>query len=279
MRTSEEHSQKWVYHLSQAKSHCHSLRKITMVKVAKAIEERKWTQTKAAEFLGVNQPRISDLMRGKVEKFTLDALVEMLFALDKPVRITTEQERDWGLSNAHPATNSELEDAIDFFANAIRLDPTDILSLSRRAAAYERLGKYDLAIGDYTRCIELAPEEPLWQEARASTFMSAGEYKAALKDFNELEERFPEMNIYQNRGLLYMSMGDYPNALKDCSKAIELEPKRPGPHFNRAVLHERTGNIEAALVDYQNTLAADPTYKSAQQRIDTLTKQQAEDKQ
>lgn len=278
MTTHKESSEKWVYHLSQAKSHCYNLRQNTMVKVAKAIEERNWTQTKAADFLGVNQPRISDLIRGKVEKFTLDALVEMLFALDKPVRITTEQEREWGLSNAHPATNSELEDSIEFFTNAIRLDPTDILSLSRRAGAYEQLGKYDLAIGDYTRCVELAPDQFSWRHARATTFKSAGEYKAALQDFNELEERFPEMNIYQNRGLLYMTMGDYPNALKDCSKAIALEPKRPGPHFNRALLHERMGNIEAALVDYQNTLVADPTYKTAQQRIDALSKPQAESK-
>lgn len=47
-----------------------------------AIEERirqhGWTQTAAAEILHVNQPRVSDLKNGKLHKFSLDALVNML---------------------------------------------------------------------------------------------------------------------------------------------------------------------------------------------------------
>lgn len=42
------------------------------------IEKRKLTQTEAAELLEVNQPRISDLVRGKIERFTIDMLVNML---------------------------------------------------------------------------------------------------------------------------------------------------------------------------------------------------------
>lgn len=42
------------------------------------IRSEPWTQVQAAERLGVTQPRISDLMRGKISVFSLDALVEML---------------------------------------------------------------------------------------------------------------------------------------------------------------------------------------------------------
>lgn len=41
------------------------------------IERRSLTQSRAATLLGVTQPRISDLMRGKLELFSLDTLVEM----------------------------------------------------------------------------------------------------------------------------------------------------------------------------------------------------------
>ena len=42
-------------------------------------EVRAWglTQVLAAERLGVTQPRLSDLLRGKIDKFGLDALVEL----------------------------------------------------------------------------------------------------------------------------------------------------------------------------------------------------------
>lgn len=36
------------------------------------------TQAEAARRFGVTQPRINDLLRGKIEKFSLDALVNML---------------------------------------------------------------------------------------------------------------------------------------------------------------------------------------------------------
>jgi predicted XRE-type DNA-binding protein len=42
------------------------------------IESQKWTQTEAAEKLGVKQSRISDLMNSKIEKFTIDAMFDML---------------------------------------------------------------------------------------------------------------------------------------------------------------------------------------------------------
>lgn len=42
------------------------------------IENQSWTQKEAAEHLGVSQPRVSDLCKGKIDKFTLDALFSML---------------------------------------------------------------------------------------------------------------------------------------------------------------------------------------------------------
>ncbi len=42
------------------------------------IEQQGWTQKEAAEKLGVTQPRISDVVNGKIDKFTLDILFSML---------------------------------------------------------------------------------------------------------------------------------------------------------------------------------------------------------
>lgn len=56
----------------------------------KYIKSAKWTQTEAAAHLGVTQPRISDLRRGKLSQFGLDHLVNMLaragLAIDIRVR-------------------------------------------------------------------------------------------------------------------------------------------------------------------------------------------------
>jgi predicted XRE-type DNA-binding protein len=54
------------------------LRAMLMVELEKYIQAKHFTQKRAAERLGVTQPRISDLMRGKIELFSVDTLITML---------------------------------------------------------------------------------------------------------------------------------------------------------------------------------------------------------
>lgn len=49
------------------------------------------TQAEAAKTLGVTQPRISDLMRGKIDVFSLDTLVNMLAAAE--IRLAMRLEK------------------------------------------------------------------------------------------------------------------------------------------------------------------------------------------
>ena len=49
-----------------------------MVEVRKLIEERGLIQGEAAKLMGVTQPRISDLVRGKIDLFSIEALVGVL---------------------------------------------------------------------------------------------------------------------------------------------------------------------------------------------------------
>lgn len=53
------------------------------------VREQGWTQQEAAARLGTTQPRISDLMRGKLSVFSIDALVRLLTAAGVEVEIHT----------------------------------------------------------------------------------------------------------------------------------------------------------------------------------------------
>lgn len=57
------------------------------------IAERGLTQKAAAKALGVTQPRVSDLVRGRIELFSIDTLVEMLTRFDVAVTVTTKRRR------------------------------------------------------------------------------------------------------------------------------------------------------------------------------------------
>lgn len=51
------------------------------------IEKGKWTQPEVAKMLGITRPRVSDLMRGQLSKFSLDALLSYLDRMGEEVRI------------------------------------------------------------------------------------------------------------------------------------------------------------------------------------------------
>lgn len=52
-----------------------------MQKIAAIVAENGWTQAEAARRCGVTQPRMNDLLRGRVSRFSLDALVNLATAI------------------------------------------------------------------------------------------------------------------------------------------------------------------------------------------------------
>ena len=64
--------------------------------IARLIHERELTQAQAAELLGIDQPKISALVRGRLSGFTLDRLLRFLTELDCDVEITVRPAKRKG---------------------------------------------------------------------------------------------------------------------------------------------------------------------------------------
>lgn len=63
-------------------------------RVATIIEDRRLTQAEAAAIMGVNQPKVSALVRGHLEGFSLERLARYLIALGHDVEIVVRPARD-----------------------------------------------------------------------------------------------------------------------------------------------------------------------------------------
>jgi predicted XRE-type DNA-binding protein len=62
------------------------MRSDLMIALHKRLQDLGLSQTKAASLLGVSQPRVSDLTRGRIDRFSVDALVKMLGKAGMDVR-------------------------------------------------------------------------------------------------------------------------------------------------------------------------------------------------
>jgi predicted XRE-type DNA-binding protein len=63
------------------------LRAELMVELKRLIQARKLTQSSAAKLFGVTQPRVSDLVRGRIDLFSIEALVNMLARAGRRVEL------------------------------------------------------------------------------------------------------------------------------------------------------------------------------------------------
>lgn len=61
-----------------------------MQQIGAIVKESGWKQTEAAARCGVTQPRMNDLLRGRVSRFSLDALVNIATAIGRRVHIELE---------------------------------------------------------------------------------------------------------------------------------------------------------------------------------------------
>jgi predicted XRE-type DNA-binding protein len=69
------------------------IRAMLMARARKLIEKRGLTQAAAAQLFGVTQPRVSDLVRGKIELFSIDGLVDMLARARCRVSLVVHEDR------------------------------------------------------------------------------------------------------------------------------------------------------------------------------------------
>ncbi|WP_295388999.1 XRE family transcriptional regulator [uncultured Thiodictyon sp.] len=66
------------------------LRSELMDQIAAIVTEHGWTQSEAATRCGVTQPRMNDLLRGRISRFSLDALVNIAAVLGLRVQVRLE---------------------------------------------------------------------------------------------------------------------------------------------------------------------------------------------
>ena len=69
------------------------IRSDLMISVQKAVAARRLTQAEVADLLGVTQPRVSDLVRGRLNLFSIETLIDMLAHLGIRVKLVLQPSR------------------------------------------------------------------------------------------------------------------------------------------------------------------------------------------
>lgn len=64
------------------------------IQIYQIIEQRKLTQSEAAKILGIDQPKVSDIIRGKLSKYSIDRLIRFLRLLGNDIEILVTRHQN-----------------------------------------------------------------------------------------------------------------------------------------------------------------------------------------
>jgi tetratricopeptide (TPR) repeat protein len=114
---------------------------------------------------------------------------------------------------------------MEYFDEAIRLDPNNAAAYNNRGDSYAKLGQYEKAIEDFDEAIRLDPNYANAYHNRGITYAILGQNESAIENYTEVIRIDPNYaNAYSFRGLAYANLGQHSKALQDYDEAIRLNP-------------------------------------------------------
>jgi tetratricopeptide (TPR) repeat protein len=128
--------------------------------------------------------------------------------------------------------------------------PSTADAYANRGGALQAQGKLEEALESFDLAIRLDPDYGQAFSARGTILFALGRADEALASFDSAILLEPEnADGFYNRGFALQTLGRFPEALESYDKAILLDRKAPDAHFNR-------GNVLFALDRYQEALAS-----------------------
>ncbi len=121
------------------------------------------------------------------------------------------------------ADKGDYQKAVEFYNEAIRLNPQDAMAYNNRGWAYNELGQHERALRDFDEAIRLSPDDANAYFNRAYAHAELGQHTQAIEDLNEAIILDPEFAVaYHNRGVAYENLGMLTGAERNFRKAKEL---------------------------------------------------------
>lgn len=146
--------------------------------------------------------------------------------------------------------SGKIQDAVDAFEQAMKLNPGDSRALMLRGVAAARLGRHESALDYYNRALEIDPGSVEAYQSRGLAMMKLDRLPQAVADFTKavtLNPKFEEGFV--RRGLAYGRLGDFEKSVADNTAAIALNPKNPLSYNNRAAAYKALGQNDKAAAD------------------------------
>ncbi len=144
-----------------------------------------------------------------------------------------------------------LDEAIQDYGKAIRIDPKNLEAYAKRGTYWLAAGKRDEAMADFAKALALNPDDPVSLRGRAVVSMQKGNSDDAIRDVERAIQLAPEYGeAYITRGFVMQHRREFPKSIDDFNKALALKGRDPNIMMHRGDAWFESGNYDKAIEDY-----------------------------
>jgi tetratricopeptide (TPR) repeat protein len=118
---------------------------------------------------------------------------------------------------------SDPKKAIEYLNNAIKLQPNNAETYTKRGGTYYDLGQYQQAVEDFSKVVTLKPDYADAYINRGVAYFKLGQYQQAIEDYNKvIILKSDYKDAYNKRGATYLMLGNKELGCPDLKKACSL---------------------------------------------------------
>ena len=226
--------------------------------------------------------RLTVIFAGIFVVLALTATPSAVFAQGNaaPHSLSAEQAREYYHRCAFPVAGAELgRETINEIITACSAlinseggnsEARSIVHL-QRGSMYRRLGKFDLALADFTMSIHYDPKSADAYTGRGNAHRGLHQIEELIADHSEAIKLDPKnASAYNNRGNAWRDKHDFKHAIADYDTAIELNPRYAAAFYNRGNTRLDAGDKKGAIADYRQALKLSPSLHQAAEMLKEL---------
>ena len=164
-----------------------------------------------------------------------------------------------GLAGWAPADDVvPVDQAIDFFTQRSRANPSDIHAYTMRAIIWQSRNEHDIALADYTEAIRVDPTQAWLHDTRPSGFRASTTRPLSIAAGSaSTSSPWPH-----NRAVAWGEKGQHEKACADYKWAGSIHVERDGLPQSRCLLWVKTKEYDKAIADYNEAIRLIPTFRS-----------------
>lgn len=180
------------------------------------------------------------------------------------------------LGDMSPAVSQRdtVSRAIEQFREILRIDPEDIESGVWLARLYRLQNDHDRAGEVLRKLLAAQPENEAALEQLAQLMLDQGDHRQAVALLAPRVERNPTLSLYTMLGEAYLQGRDFAGAELAFTRALELEPREPGPRRGLAQAFAQQGKLDEAIEQYRRLIESDPDDAESYLRLAQIHRRQ-----